>query len=168
MPGYMDEEGNINNMSVSATTAIVMITGCEDVDGAWEFMKWHAGAGCQIEYAEEMVALLGPSAKHPTANIDALESLPWTRAEYEQLNLQFNSLASVPNYPGAYIVSRYTGFAFLAAYNDNVDPVTELQSYITTINKEITRKRSEFDLPTLELGQTLADLQAEQAGGDAE
>ena len=163
MPGYMDENGNINNVSVSATTAIVMIHGCDTVDPAWEFMKWHAGADCQIEYAEEMVALLGPSAKHPTANLDALESLPWTRAEYEQLEKQFNNLAAVPNYPGAYIVGRYTGFAFLAAYNDNVDPVTELQSYIKTINEEITRKRQEFGLETLELGETLAQKRMKEA-----
>ena len=46
------------------------------------------------------------------------------------------------------------------------NPITELQSYITTINKEITRKRAEFGLETLELGQTLAEkrlMQVEKA-----
>ena len=32
--------------------------------------------------------------------------------------------------------------------------MTKLQSYVNTINKEFTRKREEFDLPTLELGKT--------------
>ena len=163
LPGYPDKNGDINNSAVSTVTAIVMITGCEDEKGAWEFMKWHSGDRCQIDYANEMVALLGPSAKHPTANISALESLPWTDAELEQLTLQFNNLAAIPNYPGRYIVERYTVFAFLAAFNDNADPVTELQSYIKTINVEISRKREEFGLETLEYGQTLAQKRMGEA-----
>jgi len=145
----------INNVSVATTSAIVMLNGCDDQEGAWEFMKWHAGADCQIKYSNEMVAIIGPSAKHATANIQALREMPWTSAEYEQLSYQFNNLASIPNYPGSYIIGRYTNFAFLAAYEDNADPITELQSYITIINKEITRKREEFGLETLEIGQTL-------------
>ena len=164
VPGYEDEQGNINNVSVSAASAIVMITDCKNEPGAWEFMKWHVGAQCQTDYSNEMVAIIGPSAKHATANTQALASLPWTSAEYEQLALQFNNLASIPNYPGSYIIDRYTSFAFLAAYNDGADPVEELQSYITTINKEITRKRDEFDLEILDyVGQTLAQKRMVQA-----
>ena len=170
MPGieHTLEDGStyINNVSVSTVSAICMMNGCDNEAGAWEFMKWHAGADCQIKYSNEMVAILGPSAKHATANVNALSEMPWTSAEYEQLSYQFNNLASIPNYPGSYIIGRYTNFAFLAAYEDNADPITELQSYITTINKEITRKREEFGLETLELGQTLTEkrlLQVEQA-----
>ncbi len=164
LPGYADEEGNINNVAVSTVSAIVMIKDCKDEDGAWEFMKWHSGAQCQSEYSNEMVALIGPSAKHSTANINALDKMPWTYKEYSQLALQFNNLASIPNYPGSYIIDRYTNFAFLAAYNEKADPVTELQSYITTINKEITRKRQEFELETLDyVGQTLAQKRMSQA-----
>ena len=170
MPGYeyIDKNGEIkiNNQSVSAVSAIVMITGCEEhlMNNAWEFMKWHSGAECQVDYSNEMVAILGPSAKHSTANLKALESMPWTHDEYVQLEAQFNSLAAVPNYPGAYIIGRYTQFAFLAAYNDNANPVQELQKYINTINKEITRKRNEFGLETLDyVGQTLAQKRMTQA-----
>ena len=160
LPGYYltDENGKeyLNNTSVSSVSSIVMINGCDNKDAAWQFMKWHSGAECQVEYSNEMVAILGDSAKHATANINALETMPWTNKEFNNLMGQFNNLASIPNYPGAYIIGRYTKFAFLDAYNDNADPVTELLSYITTINKEINRKRSEFNLETLEIGQTLA------------
>ncbi len=165
MPGIANEKtGEINNVAVSSVTAIVMITGCDHVDNAWKFMKWHSGADFQVDYSNEMIAILGPSAKHPTANKEALESLPWTAEEYEQISYQFNSLASIPNYPGNYIVGRYTNFAFLDAYNDNAEPATALQGYITTINKEITRKRAEFGLETLDyVGQTLAQKRMSQA-----
>ncbi len=171
MPGIEQPDGTINNMSVATVSAICMMNGCggeggeegaKDQARAWEFMKWHSGAKCQIDYSNEMVAIIGPSAKHATANLNALSEMPWTSAELEQLLYQFNNLASIPDYPGTYIIGRYTNFAFLAAYNDNKDPVQELQSYISTINKEITRKREEFGLETLELGQTLRTKRLDQ------
>ncbi|MBR5124396.1 MAG: hypothetical protein IKU90_04620, partial [Clostridia bacterium] len=92
------------------------------------------------------------SAKQAVANKNALASLPWTIDEYEQVRRQFNNLGSVPNYPGAYIIDRYTNFAFLSAYNDKVNPSDALLAYINTINKEIERKRNEFNLETLSDG----------------
>ena len=164
MPGMEDEYGNINNCSVSGVSAIVMITGCKNVDGAWDFMRWHSGADCQEKYSNEMVSILGPSAKHPTANLKALASLPWTTDEIKQIQLQFNNLASIPNYPGSYIIERYAKFAYMAAINDDADPVEELLKYINTINKEITRKRAEFDLETLDyIGQKLSEKRLAQA-----
>ena len=160
LPGTpaIDENGNsyINNVSVSSVSAIVMIHGCDNEKAAWKFMKWHSGSECQINYSNEMVAILGDSAKHSTANIQALESMPWTNKEYTNLMAQFRNLASIPNYPGAYIIGRYTKFAFLNAYNKGANPVNELLGYVTTINKEITRKRNEFGLETLAVGETLA------------
>lgn len=168
LPGYETtaEDGTktINNCAVSSVSAAVMIKeNGKDYADSWAFMKWYTDAPCQTEYANEMVAILGDSAKHSTANKQALESMPWTNAEYTEINRQFNNLASIPNYPGYYIIDRYTNFAFLSAYNDDADPSSELLSYIKTINKEITRKRQEFNLETLEIGQSLATKRADQA-----
>jgi ABC-type glycerol-3-phosphate transport system substrate-binding protein len=167
LPGEVDPKtGEINNVSVSTASAIVMLSGSDPAlkEEAWEFMKWQVGAHFQTEYANEMVAIIGPSAKQATANRDALASLTWTTEEFTQVALQFNNLASIPNYPGSYIIDRYTSFAFLDAYNDNEDPVDSLLSYITTINKEITRKRAEFELETVDyVGQTLLDKRMLQA-----
>ena len=167
LPGVVDEKtGEINNVSVSTASAIVMLSGSDPAlkDKSWEFMQWQVGDFFQKEYANEMVAIIGPSAKQATANKEALKSLTWTTEEYNQVQLQFNNLASIPNYPGSYIIDRYTSFAFLDAYNDNEDPVDSLLSYITTINKEITRKRAEFELETVDyVGQTLLDKRMLQA-----
>ena len=163
LPGIADEEGNINNVSVSSVSAVSMINDCQNKEDAWEFMRWQTGADFQAKYSNEMIAILGDSAKHATANMYALDELTWTQAELTEIKRQFGNLASVPNYPGAYIVGRYTNFAFLAAYNDMEDPSTELLSYINTINKEISRKREEFGLETLSIGETLADKRLDEA-----
>ncbi len=171
LPGMIDENGKINNCSISAVAATVLVKGCEgekQQKAAWQFMKWYTGESCQTEYSNEMVAILGPSAKHPTANKVALRSLPWTTAEYEQVAAQFENLAAVPNYPGSYILARYTNFAFLAAYNNGANPSEAMLSYINIINKEISRKRTEFGLETLEQGETLASKRLAQASAALE
>ena len=163
LPGLEDENGVINNSAISGVNADIMVKGTDKEDEAWEYLKWYTGADCQTAYANDMASILGDSAKHPTANKTALASMPWTTEEYTEVQKQFQKLASVPNYPGTYYIDRYTGFAFLDAYNNDADPTAELLSYINTINKEISRKRTEFALETLEIGQTLADKRSEQA-----
>ena len=163
LPGIESEDGTINNSAISGVNADIMVKGTDMENEAWEYLKWYTGANCQTAYANDMASILGDSAKHPTANKTALASMPWTTEEYTEVQRQFQMLASVPNYPGTYYIDRYTGFAFLDAYNNDADPTTELLSYINTINKEITRKRSEFLLETLEIGQTKAEKRGEQA-----
>jgi hypothetical protein len=162
----VDEEGNVtvNNESISGVTAIIMISGLskEQQAVAWDYMVWYTDVDCQTDYANEMVAIMGDSAKQSTANRNALVLMPWTTEEYTELIKQFDNLASVENYPGYYFIDRYTNFAFLSAYNDGADPSSELLSYINTINTEITRKRKEFGLETLELGQKLSEKRSNQ------
>jgi len=163
IPGIMDEEGNINNVSTSSVGSIVLMEGCRDLESSWDFMDWWVGHDFQVDYSNELVAVMGPAAKNATANREALEELPWSSSEYANLERQMNNLTAITAYPGSYIIGRYTNFAFLSAYNDLADPVDSLLNYINTINKEITRKRKEFDYETLEIGQTLAEKRFAQA-----
>lgn len=161
--GMEDENGNINNTAISGISTLIMMNGCDNQEKAWKFMDWYTSAETQSTYANEMVAIVGQGAMYATANKEALESLPWSTTDLENILAQYNNLASIPEMPGGYIISRYVQFAFLSAYNDNADPVEELLGYVDDINKEITRKRKEFDLDTLELGETLADREAKAA-----
>ena len=163
VPGFVRDDGTISNTTMSTTEALVMMSGVHDVEAAWEYMCWYTDTKFQVDYSNEMVAILGPAAKNPTANQEALEELPWTSREYGQLMKQMDVTSAVTQYPGSYILQRYTNFAFLNAYNNKADPVDSLLSYINTINKEINRKRTEFDLETLPIGQTLATKRLGQA-----
>ena len=147
----------VNNCAVASLTATVMLHkdgGENRKENAWRYMKWQAGADSQASYGNQMVAIIGPSAKYATANNQALHSLSWSSTEKNALLAQFENLAAVPNYPGSYIISRYVEFAFLAAVNNGADPVDQMATYVTTINKELYRKRQEFDMKVLADGET--------------
>ncbi len=155
LPGTLDPDTReINNTTIGGISTIMMMNGVSDKEdvafGSWAFMQWYLSAEVQSIYGNEMVALLGPSAKQPTSNMNALRDMAWSTEEQENLFSQFTNVTCTPEFPGSYIIGRYTSFAFLDVVNNNADPVTELQSYITDINVELARKRSEFGLPTTE------------------
>ncbi|MBO5274028.1 MAG: extracellular solute-binding protein [Clostridia bacterium] len=151
LPGYLQEDGTINNVSTSGVASIIMMNGVSNPENSWNFMKWFVSADAQSEYANELTALLGTVSKHPTANVKALESLPWTTNELKALQSQFYNLAAIPEYPGGYIITCYVDFAFMDVYNNNADPVESMLDNITEINKEISRKRLEFGLEAYEI-----------------
>ncbi len=154
LPGYKNEEtGYYNYDSLAGIGATVILNGCDNLLAAWQFVQWQTSETVQSNYGNRMVALIGPSAKYESANVKALKNMSWTASEYEAIELQMNHLSSIVNYPGSYIIARYTEFAFLAAVNDGADAVEALSGYIDAINDEIERKRIEFDLPVLEEGQ---------------
>ncbi len=154
LPGWqtIDEAGNthVDNTALAGVSAMIMVKDedrtKEQEKNAWTFMKWFVSENNQSAYANELTTLLGTVSKHATANVRALESLSWTTSEYTNLMKQFTKLDAVREYPGGYIIGRYVSFAFLAVYNNNANPVDELQSYVVTINKELTRKRQEFNM----------------------
>ena len=155
LPGTADElTQEINNVTIGSVSAIMMMNSVSDdpaaAFGSWAFMQWYLSSEIQSAYGNEMVALLGPSAKQPTANIEALANMAWSTDEYNNLFSQFKAVACTPEYPGSYITARHTSFAFLDVINKDAEPVEELQSQIIDINVELSRKRGEFGLPTID------------------
>ena len=150
LPGSIREDGTYNYDSLAGVSATVILDGCkgEELLAAWRFTQWQTGADVQASYGNSMVALIGPSAKYQTANINAIKDLSWTAKEKAAITNQINNLSSVVNYPGSYIIARYMKFAFLDAYNDGAKPYDAMMNYISAMNDEISRKRLEFDLPT--------------------
>ena len=156
------QEKLINNNAIATVTGCVMIDNDNNSDpkrqenraekdqAAWEFMKWYTGNEFQSDYANEIVSILGVAARPATANREALASLPWNKEEYDNIMEQFDHLTAVPNHPGSYYLARYVSFAFLAAYNEGKDAADSISGYAVDINKEINRRRKEFDMITSE------------------
>ena len=166
IPGTIQEDGTIDSTTVGSSDAVIMLRGCNVQDEAWEFMKWYSDKDYQVEYANELVTVLGEAAKNNPANLEAIEELSWTKDEYDALMEQAQHVVCLKQYPGSYFISRYVTFGIQNAYNEGADPVESLLGYLNSINKEITRKRAEFGYETLETGQTLAEKRESQASDE--
>ena len=148
LPGSERADGTFNYDSLAGVSASVILHGCEgeELRAAWQFLQWQTGEDAQANYGNRMVALIGPSAKYDTANLKAIDNLSWTAREKQAILNQMDHLSSIVNYPGSYIINRYTQFAFLDAVNESADPIDALSGYIDAINSEIARKRDEFGI----------------------
>lgn len=163
VPGTVRADGSVDHTTVGASDAIIMLRGCKDESSAWDFMKWYAGADYQSEYANELVSILGDAAKSNPANKEAVSRQSWTADEQAAIDDAISDVICLPQYPGTYFISRYVKFGVQNAYNDGADPVEELLGCVNAINKEINRKRNEFEFETVPLGSTLAEKREGQA-----
>lgn len=144
IPGEKQADGTVNRVAVMTTTAAIILKSTDKKEQAWEYLKWWTSAETQTEFGVEMEAVLGPSAKQPTANTAALAELPWTVKEYQNLRTQQQTSIGIPIVPGYYQAERLLGFAFNDVYNNNTNPADELEDILSSINTELERKNQEF------------------------
>ncbi len=149
LPGSFREDGSFNYDSLASVTATVILNGCDtrgNLLPAWQFTQWQTAEEQSADYGNRIVAIIGPSAKYETANLNAIDDLSWTASEKAAIMNQMDHMSSIVNYPGSYIINRYMQFAFLDAVNEDANAVDAMTSYIDAINSEIARKRQEFGL----------------------
>ena len=88
------------------------------------------------------------AARYNSANINAMQELPWSLEDLTVLNEQWKTVKGIPMIPGSYYTTRHLDNAFREVYTYGEIPRNALTKYVMEINKEITKKRQEFNLTT--------------------
>ena len=115
-------------------------------ESGWEFMKWWVSTESQLRFGREIEAVLGASARHPTANIEALRSMAWNTHQLSILEAALSNAVGFPEIAGGYYTARNLTNAVRKVYNDKVDPRETILDYARLIDIEIRAKRMEFGL----------------------
>ena len=76
--------------------------------------------------------------------------MPWSREEVKTLTSQLEHTKGLHEVPGAYMTTRMIDYAFKNVVTDGQNPREALFLNAKTINKELTKKREEFGLSTVE------------------
>ena len=153
LPGVKQEDGSINRSVQSWGTASMMLKGAEQrgkKEIAWDFLKWWASADTQATYARELEAVMGAAARYATANKETFKTLSWSSKESAVLDEQHKWAFGIPQVAGGYYTERHITNAIRKVMNNNEDPRETILDYVITINKELSNKREEFGLKTLE------------------
>ncbi|MCU6711138.1 extracellular solute-binding protein [Paenibacillus sp. J5C_2022] len=150
VPGMQGDDGVIRREAASKSTGAVMFRSADHKENAWAFIDWWTTKQSQLTYGRELEAIMGASARYPTANLEALAELPWPPQDIQSLQQQLEWVRGIPDVPGGYFTERHLNNAFFRVINTNDNPRETLKEYVRTINQEITVKRREFDLPTAE------------------
>ncbi|HHU61610.1 MAG TPA: extracellular solute-binding protein [Natronincola sp.] len=167
IPGTMQEDGVINRavpvaqdalvirtdqtgsvIMPAGTTGSIILEKSQNQAEAWEFLKWWTSKETQVRFGQELEALIGAAARFATANVEAMQELPWRIEERDQLNIQWDWVEGVPPVLGGYYVTRQFDWLFRAVVLQN-EPIREsVLDYTREINNEIARKRAEFGYET--------------------
>ena len=116
--GTKQADGTINHAANSAGSGAVIFNKVSNQAAAWDFVKWFTSTDIQVDYGKQIEALMGPMGRFDTANVEALEQLPWSTAEYEKISSQQSYLREVPIIPASYAVTRHINNAFRMVVND--------------------------------------------------
>ena len=149
IPGTLQEDDTVSRAEESTVTGCVILKKAENrgvKEEALSFIKWWVSSDTQVEYGQALEASMGVAARYTPANIDALKQMGWTYTELEVLNEQISHLSALPVVPGNYVIARSLTSAFRAAVGGKYRPKRAIAIYNDTINDEITRKRTEFNL----------------------
>lgn len=147
VPGTIKEDGSIDHTTPSGGQAVIIMNGSGKKESAWEFLKWWTSEEVQVRFGREMEGLMGPAARYPTANKEALAKLPWALEDYANLTEQFSWVKGIPEVPGGYFTGRNINNAFYSVVvSQNIGPREALMDNVRYINDEIAYKRKEFKL----------------------
>lgn len=124
----------------------IMFEKAENKDAVWEFLKWFTNADIQGKLGIDLESQMGSAARYATANVEALKYLPWNQDELSLLYKQWNNVKEIPQIPASYYITRNITNAFRKVVYDNENPRNTLNQYNYEMNKEVKRKRIEFDL----------------------
>ncbi|MCQ2435609.1 MAG: extracellular solute-binding protein [Clostridia bacterium] len=148
IPGTVRNDGTVDYSNVSTISCMVIMKDAATrgtAEAGFEFINWWMQDDIQGEYANELIALLGPAGKYNSANYNAFNAMPWSSSELIVLNELFSHLKGYPEMHGGYIIPRYMLFAFYATYNNGAVPSDALLEYVDAINSELARKREELE-----------------------
>lgn len=152
VPGTVKEDGTVDHSVGCTGLASIIMADTDYPEECWEFLKWWTSADVQTLFDREMESLMGSAARVATANQEAFGNLPWPVDTYEALAEAFTWVKGIPQVPGGYYSWRNVNNAFytVTTETDTASPREELMDKILYVNDEITYKRREFGLPTLE------------------
>ncbi len=147
VPGHLEEDGvTVNRSYPGAGTCAVILSSTKYPQESWKFLEWWLSDDVQAQYGQENEALYGVASRWNPANINAVQTLPYSEEELNVINAQWEWFMESPNVLGGYYTTRY----LLTALNETVlqgeNARTALEDAILEINKEMLRKQKEFNI----------------------
>ncbi|MBQ4075521.1 MAG: extracellular solute-binding protein, partial [Clostridia bacterium] len=151
VPGTL-REGEMDLSSYSIPSGAIVLSTSNHKQAAWRFIEWFTQAQTQESYGRDLESLLGASARYFSANVEAFSHLDWSAREKQVLDLTGQWARAVPQVAGGYHLARYINNAFRNVHLGYMEEREALLYFAQVINDELTVKRQEFGLPTLEGG----------------
>ena len=146
IPGFKDENGNINNVQAGAGTGCGILNISKNKKGGWEFMKWWLSADTQLNYSNNCESILGVSGRVATTNVEAFKQMGWDAESLKALLSQWSKVKEIEEVPGGYYTARCIDQAYWNVVNNGKNGKDTMVKWSQIANNEITRKRKQYNV----------------------
>ena len=146
MPGIKQADGKINRSTGGLAQTGIIFKSSDNQEQAWEFLKWWTSADAQERFGSELEALLGVEARWNTANVEALERMPWQRSDIDAILEQWEWFREREVVLGGYYTTRYVANMWNEIVLNGRIHRDAVEAGVREINKELRKKREEFGL----------------------
>lgn len=153
-PGIVQEDGEINRATGGIGETAIIFDDSEMKEEAWEFLKWWTGADAQERFGSELEALIGVEARWNTANVEALNRLPWDQDDLDAILEQWEWFREREVVIGGYYTTRHIANMWNEIVLNGVLPREAVEEGVREINKELRKKREEFGLEISEISSS--------------
>ncbi|MBW7452745.1 extracellular solute-binding protein [Paenibacillus sepulcri] len=143
-PGHKKADGTIDRTSGGAVQSVAIFKQSKHQKEAWEFLKWWTSTESQVQFGQELEALLGVEARWNTANMEAFSQLPWPEDDLKALTDQWKYYKEQPYVLGGYFTARNIDNAWNRVVLGGMNIRESLEQGIKDINKELEAKQKEF------------------------
>ncbi len=146
IPGFADEDGTVNNKQVGGSTGCVILKDSDNIENAWEFLKWWTSDDTQYRYTRDVESILGATARIATSNINSFEKLGWSKSDLSVLVEAWNDVEEIAEIPGGYYIPRAIDQCFWNVIYNNKLSNDVLAEWQISVNEEIAEKRREYNI----------------------
>jgi ABC-type glycerol-3-phosphate transport system substrate-binding protein len=145
LPGVKLEDGTIDRTAGAITMqGDVIMKQSKDPEDAWEFLKWWSSTDVQLNFANEVEALMGAEARWNTANKEAFLSLAWNDEDIRVIEEQWKWAQETPVVLGGYFTARHLTNAWTTVVVSGGDVRDALEQAVKDINRELRMKQEEY------------------------
>ena len=144
IPGFVQEDGTVNNTQAGFGTACVILKMSEHPEAAWELLQWWTSADTQYQYAMDIESILGIAGRYTSANVEATQKLDWGNNARKALLSQWHKVEEIAEVPGGYYVSRAIDQAFWNVLSQNANPKDMMKKWGEIADKEIETKITQY------------------------
>lgn len=146
IPGMLTDDGEINNSQVGGSTGCVILNDSDNIDGAWEFLKWWTREDIQYRFTSNVESILGATARVATSNIQAMQKLSWSKQDLNTLNKAWGTVEEMAEIPGGYYVPRAIDQCFWNIIYRDKTTNDVLAEWKESVDEEIAEMRKAYQL----------------------
>ncbi|MFC4600049.1 extracellular solute-binding protein [Cohnella hongkongensis] len=153
LPGIRQPDGTVARWShneslvrLQEPSSLLVLNKSERKDEAWRFVEWWTSADVQSRFSSDIESFAGIAYRWNTANLEAMQTIPWPEEDLAALNEQDRWVKNMPYVPGYYYLAREIEFAWNLTVLGEMPAREALEKSDRSLAREMARKQEELGI----------------------